>query len=211
MKQALATILIPATLLVPALNTVYAAPVQTPQYGDCDNYGIICPVSPFGTREEPLPEIPTSTVPQITVKYADIKANLARIVYSISDIQDNQTALLINYGTSSFALDHTTSRTNVSYGITGRHGLDDGDFLIVAPSESVCSYIDFEEASPDFPEYGMLPLYNPEVPTYYFRFETQNNLGTFFTPSLDLPPFSFQFDSFCGEQTYYIEDLQSDL
>ncbi|MEK7546909.1 MAG: hypothetical protein AAB536_01885 [Patescibacteria group bacterium] len=175
------------------------------QSDDCDNYYKICPISPFGTRKEPLPEIPTSTVPQFTVKYADIKANLARIVYSISDIRDNQTTLWLNYGTSSSVLDHTTSRANVSYGITGRHGIDDADFLIAIPSESVCLYVDTEETEEQF------LLYNPDPPTYYFRFEASNNLGTFFTPSLDLPPFHFQFDNFCGEATYYIDDLQTDL
>lgn len=174
------------------------------QTNNCDNYEKICPISPFGTRKEPVPETPTSTIPQITVKYADIKANLAKIVYSISDIRDNQTMLWLNYGTSSSALDHATFRANVSYGITGRHGIDDADFLIVVPSESVCLY-----ASSTSSAFGAFSIYNPNPPIYYFRFEAQNNLGTFFTPSPELPPFSFQFDGFCGEQTYYIDDLQS--
>ena len=186
-----------------------AAHISEAQPNNCDNYYKICPVSPFGTRKEPLPEIPTSTLPQFTVKYADIKANLARIVYSISDIRDNQTMLWLNYGTSSSMLDHATSRANVSYGIMGRHGIDDADFLIAVPSESVCSYA--SSTSLAFPDFGAFSIYNPNPPTYYFRIEAQNNLGTFFTPSLALAPLSFQFDNFCGEQTYYYEDLLTDL
>lgn len=189
------------SLLVPILSNAQ----KNPGIDDCNNYDKICPISPFGTRKEPVPEIPTSTIPQITVKYADIKANLARIVYSISDIRDNQTTLWLNYGTSSSVLANTTSPANVSFGITGRHGIDDVDFLIAVPPESVCSYVDAEETDEQF------ILYNPDSPTYYFRFGIQNNLGIFFTPSLELPPFSFQFDSFCGEQTYYIDDLQKGL
>lgn len=193
-----------AISIMSTLGTVNAAPGYGLQSEDCDNYLKICPVSPFGTHGKPLPEIATSTVPEITVKYADIKANSAKIFYSLSDIQDNQTAIWINYGTSSSsALENATTPANVSYGITGRHGIDGADFLISAPPESICSYVNGEETNEQF------LLYNPDVPTYYFRFEMQNNLGTFFVPSPDLPPFGFRFDDFCGEQTYYIGDLES--
>ncbi len=204
MKQTLAITLVSITLLVPILSRAEIIPAQETQTNDCNNYDKICPISPFGTRKEPVPETPTSTVPQITAKYAYINANLAKIVYSISDIHDNQTELWINYGTSSSTLNHASSKANVSYGIMGRHGIDDADFLIAVPSESVCLY-----ASSTSPAFGTFSIYNPNPPIYYFRFEVHNNLGTFFTPSLDSPSFSFQFDNFCGEQTYYIDDLRA--